>query len=182
MGEFFKPWRRKFGALSLVMTLGLMAGWVRSLTHEDEIVVTIFQCVNSFGSESGSVSLWSWIDPPVLTRSNQLFEWTSRKNQNDFSQTLLPNSGERERISVVSIIDINPTKRSEMEMRTLWQLALQTAGELGPFPNDTWTESLKRWTVPYWSIVTPLTLLSTWLLLSKPRQDNPREQPLASAN
>ena len=35
MGEFFKPWRRKAGLLTLVMALMLMAGWVRSLSCFD---------------------------------------------------------------------------------------------------------------------------------------------------
>ena len=30
MGEFFKPWRRKVGIVSLLMALVFMGGWVRS--------------------------------------------------------------------------------------------------------------------------------------------------------
>ena len=30
MREFFKPWRRKIGVVTLVMACVLMAGWVRS--------------------------------------------------------------------------------------------------------------------------------------------------------
>ena len=37
--------------------------------------------------------------------------------------------------------------------------------------NDSWPNSLQREVdVPYWYVVIPLTLLSAWLLLSKPRQ------------
>lgn len=32
---------------------------------------------------------------------------------------------------------------------------------------------LKRANAPYWSVVTPLTVLSAWLLISKPRQLKP---------
>lgn len=35
-------------------------------------------------------------------------------------------------------------------------------------------ELKQRWSVPYWSVVVPLTLLTTWLLLSKPRARQPK--------
>lgn len=37
------------------------------------------------------------------------------------------------------------------------------------------------WFVPYWSVVTPLTLLSAWLLLSKPRARKPTIEQQANA-
>lgn len=33
---------------------------------------------------------------------------------------------------------------------------------------------VKFWTIPYWSIVIPLTLISLWLLLPKPRGPTPK--------
>lgn len=36
-----------------------------------------------------------------------------------------------------------------------------------------WTEESVTWTIPYWSIVIPLTTLSTWLLLRKQRPTKP---------
>jgi hypothetical protein len=41
-----------------------------------------------------------------------------------------------------------------------------TAGARGP----SFAYDVKYWSIPYWSIVTPLTLLSGWLLLSKQRK------------
>lgn len=35
-----------------------------------------------------------------------------------------------------------------------------------------------RWSIPYWSFVIPLTLLSAWLLLSKPRAKTIRADSL----
>jgi hypothetical protein len=32
-----------------------------------------------------------------------------------------------------------------------------------------------EWLIPYWSVTIPLTLISLWLLLSKPRKSNQRE-------
>ena len=35
MGEYFKPYRRKFGILTLMIACKFMAGWVRSLFIHD---------------------------------------------------------------------------------------------------------------------------------------------------
>ncbi len=35
MGNFFKPWRRKIGVVTLLMALVSAGGWVRSLTITD---------------------------------------------------------------------------------------------------------------------------------------------------
>src|SRR4051794_30598148 len=39
MGDFFKPWRRKFGAATLAMGLVFGAGWFRSHVFLDELVL-----------------------------------------------------------------------------------------------------------------------------------------------
>jgi hypothetical protein len=41
MGEFFKPWRRKIGCVTLVMALVFMLGWVRSLVVQDDIWIVV---------------------------------------------------------------------------------------------------------------------------------------------
>jgi len=40
MGQFFKGWRRKAGAVTLVVACVFMAGWVRSLYVEDCFYIT----------------------------------------------------------------------------------------------------------------------------------------------
>ena len=35
MSEFFKPWRRRFGVLTLAISLLLMGGWIRSRQIDD---------------------------------------------------------------------------------------------------------------------------------------------------
>ena len=39
MGDYFKPWRRKFGVLTLVIACALMAGWVRSQSILDLVFI-----------------------------------------------------------------------------------------------------------------------------------------------
>ena len=37
MGEFFKPWRRKLGIVTLVLACVFMGGWVRSYSAHDAL-------------------------------------------------------------------------------------------------------------------------------------------------
>ena len=44
MGDFFKPWRRKIGCVTLLMACLFMAGWVRSISDTDFVH---FYCGNN---------------------------------------------------------------------------------------------------------------------------------------
>lgn len=101
MREFFKPWRRKVGVVSVGLACVFMAGWVRSYQTDDQFEVF----GHMFVSFEGSFYEMS----RTVTVSNQ--------------------GG-----SNIATIALSP----------LWQC-------------------------PYWTVVAPLTLLSTYLLLSKPR-------------
>jgi len=41
MGDFFKPWRRKTGVVTLVMALTLACGWARSRVVADQLAIRI---------------------------------------------------------------------------------------------------------------------------------------------
>ena len=45
-------------------------------------------------------------------------------------------------------------------------------------PNNRWV----HFVVPHWSIVIPLTLISLWLLLTKPRRPAPKKIPESTSN
>src|SRR4051794_40257879 len=56
MGEFFKPWRRRIGVVTLLMALVFMGGWLRSHSFVDYVVFpgkifpkgnSIFSCASS---------------------------------------------------------------------------------------------------------------------------------------
>jgi len=132
MREFFRPFRRKLGALVLVGACGLMTGWVRSEFICDGIVFSgpSFMAIGHgsivlVNGEGGSTDAWRF---PVWEKGNiNLFE---------------------------------------SDLRTvLWQWRLMGFGK-GQLPEG---PKLSIWTVPYWSLVLPLTLLSAWLLLGTPR-------------
>ena len=63
----------------------------------------------------------------------------------------------------------------EWKWRCRWHGIDIGEGHLMGFP-------LKAWVIPYWSIVIPLTLLSAYLLLSKPHNSTPKKitEPTAS--
>ena len=147
MGEFFKGWRRKIGVVTLLMALVLMIGWVRSHTIQDELLIRI-----------GNRFEYSFRSSPYG------LQWSGRRS-NGFQP---------------------PTDGSEGIKYEIWRFIA-----LDQYPNLFWFERewqwdffgfhfgegtnpvLPRyrehyWMVPYWSITIPLTLLSCWLLLSKP--------------
>jgi hypothetical protein len=105
MLEFFKPWRRKLGCITLVMACAFMAGWVRG-----QLVVT------------------------------QLFSVRATSDDFAFYQSALTRNGLIfcKRIGSNHVVDYE------------------------------WYH-----TIPYWSVVLPLTILSAYLLLSKPRPPKP---------
>jgi len=78
MAEFFKGWRRKVGCVTLVMACVFTAGWFRSLSHEDELVLLLFNRMHSVGFEPGWISWWSWNDPSKITWPRKPVEWNTR--------------------------------------------------------------------------------------------------------
>jgi len=146
MGEYFRPFRRKLGRLTLAMACVFAIGWVRSVSIGDSLS---WQCqktvVIGFGSNSQSITVVRIIDPdeewdPALVYP----EWLSAPAARMFTVEM----------------------EEDPEFGLRWS-------RWGPFgigtANDGKSEALAL-TAPYWSIVMPLTAISAYLLLSKPRQ------------
>lgn len=138
MGSYFKPLRRKIGMLTLVMALGLAAGWVRSLSLVDTLS---FRTIGeeALQSVNGSVRCWSFQsktdrNPTVeLWVTNQLDEWQM--------------AGDNDLHGRYRWVGIGAVKEPDFSLLV----------------------------IRYYSIVIPLTMLSTWLLLSKPREQQKAE-------
>ena len=149
MGVFFHRSRRKTGVVTLVMAWVFMSGWVRSYAFEDGVSVGLRQSRREF---SMFVSFQSGIhflqNRPKLDDGPRVFspcvDW--------FSQ----------RISGASFL-------SHPELKWKWHLAGFGVRECSPPPRNLGGGLLIDWVVPYWSIAMPLTLLSAYLLLNKPR-------------
>ena len=149
MGEFFKPWRRKFGCLTLVMALVFTCGWIRSLSNFEMIHFPIGGKRHiTLASRKGILYLDEW----EMHGVEQLY-WT------------LP-------------IDTDPFEGSVVRQRWSW-LEFQFGD--GYIPTTLQTPFVFI-AVPYWSIVIPLTALSAYLLLSKPRKKPDAEALPETAN
>ena len=182
MGEFFKGWRRKVGVVTLMMACVLTGIWLRTMSFRTEISVSRtdpnlktkyltglnIQDQGWFARNvktkvlhqlilSGTVT-WrkievrnpdSSIDYPIGWRrtdydafkSLNQHGWQWRFGDFDFgSCTKDPDE------SNVRFVGSTPEQRAKSDPHFL----------------------LNYWTIPYWSLTAPLTLISLWLLLSKP--------------
>ena len=142
MMEFFRGWRRKAGLVTLVMACAFTSGWVRSLTVRDFIGrYTTPLTYNAIASE----------------RQLLAFEY-------HFSNRLPPGPD----------CPYTNCSTSPLDSQLLFKLDLNWYVRCCGFGfgEDTLNTANGRrfliWIVPYWSIVIPLTLISAFLLISKP--------------
>lgn len=106
MWSYFKPLRRKFGVMTLVMACLLLVGWMRSFSRHDQLEVGD----RTYRSVDGALSQINTLRVPA-----------------------------------------GPNR----------------IGSVG---------QERAWSVPYWTIVAPLAVFSTWLLLSEPRTSTPSQR------
>jgi hypothetical protein len=154
MRDFFKPWRRKAGVLTLGLACLAMVGWVRSQTNLDALFRLNKTNTHELSSYDGSIH-WDRIWPIVTPRPSR---WVYRHNGN------------------ITHVD-NPWEGCKIHWKVEgfgFALSAFSRQELvvGLAPPT----EFEQWSVPYWSIAIPLTLLSAWLLLSKSRQ-KPTTEP-----
>jgi len=154
MGEFFKSWRRKTGCVTLVVALALMRAWLKSNQLYDQVV---FRHMHS---------------AHLQTSTRGYFNWRRTYGISDREQPHkdLP-SGWRSFVQKkMEMPDMLHGKTIVWRRKGLgFDLG---SGEYG-FSNKMF--GVASWTMPYWSVVVPLTLLSMILLLSKPRVAKPKK-------
>ena len=144
MGEFFKPWRRRFGVLTLLMACVFMGGWVRSQSSCDNFsFISDQRIVTTLNSSCGSI-LWMWYRLHS-EESSPATGWNSLPVTQD-----------------VRDISRKPKYPFESVKKNDW----------GQQPE---VQTLRWWLISYWLITIPLTLLSAFLLLSKPRNSIPKK-------
>ena len=147
MGNLFKGWRRKAGCVLLVMTCGFLVDWMRSYTF----------CRFSEWEEEGRVT--------QLTVVNGGISWAKYVFSKD-SRTFKDNRS----------LGYHFGRYNGCRNGTHGWWSFNTTPIAG-FRFGTDFRSLDRnieeradyWLVPYWSVVLPLTLLSAYLILGKPR-------------
>lgn len=148
MHEFFKPWRRKLGVVALGLACLFIAGRVRGQKSEDVIM---------FGSGKGKTI-------HTLAFSRDGIKW--QKDSSDHEYTWLTGWTSN---SIEDTGRHDPTKGYSDPQEVEWRWVL-CGIECGEFHDQIYpTNRVSWWLVSYWSIVIPLTLVSAYLLLSKPR-------------
>ena len=158
MGEFFKSWRRKAGCVTLVMACLFMAGWVRSKLKYDLIVLP---CGNSSYRVALMFGRFRFLraTPSALPPS-----WVSK----DVSHISYQEAEEW-------FVDMDGERMEWKNMTVEWQWSW------GMFSFGAGTrlhERVELYTFPYWSVVIPLTLLSAYLILWKPRKRDPQPKQI----
>ena len=149
MGEYFKPWRRKVGVLTLLLACVAMVGWVRSL-------------------RTGDLFLWRSIGSTVQVVSSDVgrLSWSRLPQYEsvvlEFEKSELDNFG----------LTRKTTNRFEFfelgKFETKFYSPPTTVGYRVPL--HLLVNAAGIWVVPYWSIIIPLIALSAYLLLNKPRK------------
>ena len=142
MREFFKPLRRKIGVVTLVIACVLVLGWVRSFSLTDFVQVE-FSSQSCVFVESSAQTICAGME-----RTNPSAIWHIFP-----AWQTTPSSG------IKPLDDINTFK---------WYAKWHDFGIGGSYLNYP-GHLLLELQAPYWPIVIPLTLLSAYLLLSKPR-------------
>lgn len=146
MMEFLRGWRRKIGCIMLLMACLVMAGWVRSLTVNDQFDVPC----NGEKEHYFFHSVNGVICSTHLNQMNQ--SWSLLKQD-----TVKWDSNQAEPLS------------EDFENSFDWQLRWLGFGFGKLKPGAIGTATMTFWSIPYWSITIPLTLISLWLLLKKPK-------------
>jgi hypothetical protein len=150
MGEFFKPRRRKIGVILLMMACAFVAIWIRGHLVEDLLDRRTGRVTEDYFMSSKFGVSWCRYHIEGMGGSTDQWKWQSEELEDgddlDYAIRLWRQAGSRH-----------------------WQfLGFHAAAgrdlEYPPAPK------FVIWTVPYGFLIIPFTLLSSYLLLTKPRK------------
>lgn len=149
MREFFRGWRRKAGVVLLVMACASLTVWLRSQIATDEVRIERRGTRDVFHSFDGRI-YWCRVTLRPGTVPPNVFPPLVAWKTYDLSHS--PNS------RLVGPFDERPNTYN-------W-------GWCGFYFGSEYYVNGKDaiWAVPYWSLLVPLTLLSAYLVLWKPRK------------
>ena len=158
MHTFFHGWRRKAGCVTLVLACAFCGGWVRSGLKFDFVTVSMGGTEYRIGSFDGALRL-IWQAPLVREAASQTsprFGW---------------DSGELSSLGIFATDENNVRTRTRLDV---WkEYDVEWRWDWGGFNGGSATHQNTRTTAyefRYWSVTIPLTLLSAYLILWKPRK------------
>ena len=153
MPPFFHGWRRKAGCVLLVMATVFMGGWIRSHVANDELFLGKCRGIHSFSLYSGRNG---------ITLQSRTAAETKALNPAWHSWPLDPG-------------DSTYLAQHSFHVEWAWHWCGFNAGESHDYEMPGWR--MAWWTIPYWSIVCPLAILSAYLILRpgnrKPKSPTP---------
>ena len=151
MSDFFRGWRKKMGCVTLVMALVLLCGWVRSHTNRDRFgFSTSVHEYDWIGSFHGKMMLQRVAPGDIAKWKPDLFRECA--------------DGVTENLWAAIMTD-------DDKIQWKWNCL---GFDFGRYVHES---SISRLDVmilkiSYWMFITPLTLLSTLLLLWEPRKSS----------
>ena len=152
MGNFFKGWRRKAGLVLLVIALAIAGAWGRSLMIRDELFVPRKDALQVVASSCGTVR-WARATP-------RPFYFEDLTSMRSYSKGF---ADDRERF-----------ENQDADHYWSWCTVEWRWGgigfDFGAGRDSSTGMQLERWAIPYWSLVSPLPMLSAYLILWKPRK------------
>ena len=199
MGDFFKPWRRKMGVVTLLMALALMGAWINCLRSEN--VISGYtqdryseRWIDSHGAivleriQSDRRVVFDPVSPTVIMVAHQGLSPCCRFKHNANSE--IPKKARVIVMSETKVVDkqnpvteipppknMSSVKRVEdqvVEWKWKWLVFGYGVSDSPPLgrhvDNDGPVLRMTVWSFPYWFFVIPLTLFSAYLLLTKPHR------------
>lgn len=159
MSDFFRGWNRKLGCATLALSLVFTFAWVRSVSNVDELFyLSDRQTLHVLFSCRAGIC-WTRVremtTKPILTGVGMPY-LSLETMDSRYSNTVYPPSWTD-----------TPKRLKWIGIRT-GEVFMEGAGSL---------QEVRVWGISHASVVVPLTLLSAWLLLSKPRQPKSKAAP-----
>jgi hypothetical protein len=146
MYTFFHGWRRKAGCVALLMALAFSGLWIRSQVVQDTLIRFTHDGIVGLFARAYGVS-WTrhtqW-PPEYLSRPAGSWEFASYETP--------PYAWDRYDNDIV-----------------IWRWQL-LGFDFGERQEAQFLRPVVDWTIPYWSVAVPLTLLSGYLIVWTPRK------------
>jgi len=172
MGDGFKPWRWKLGCVTLVMACISSIGWVRSLGIADVVTISTGNYFSTTFQTCDGIVGWRTTGR-IGAQSRFVFaEWRQLPLSDVFSDDC---------DYVWRWCGFGVAERDDVTRHTLEGAINMLRRGKNDDDSSRPTSPLNfgvvysAWFVPNWSITVPLTLISIWLLLSKPRKSTPKK-------
>ena len=154
---YFKPLRRKIGVVTLVLACVFMVAWVRSQVVVDAMSITCSRWQHFLFSDNFGI----WWETDLISQKGRQVPFFG-----DFSKWYLQSNKRATPPPEAPDFEFAANPDIVLTSYGFYYAVLFSKNQNPPLVKSTWI-------IPYWSIILPLTLLSAWLLLSKPRVKKP---------